>query len=82
MPPFPAKSQLYSDERVNQIRMGKQVLKTRPKKSQPFPEKTLITSIITKRQYSSQPFQYEVNISRKSQRIWAEKSTYQYGESL
>ena len=30
-------SQLFSDERVNQIRMSKQVFKnTRPKKSQPF----------------------------------------------
>ena len=34
-------SQLYSDEIVNQIRMDKQVLKTRPKKSQPFQEKTV-----------------------------------------
>ena len=34
-------SQLYLDETVNQIRMDKQVLKKRPKKSQPFSGKDI-----------------------------------------
>ena len=36
------KNPLYSDETVNQIRMDKQVLKNKPKKSQPFSEKDML----------------------------------------
>ncbi len=51
--------QLYSDEAVNQIRMGKQVLKTRLKKSQPYLGKD--TKCSQHSQFSQLFFDYPTN---------------------